>query len=69
MAALLNENDWVEVKQSNCGYTGPGQLIALAHGSTWLVRIERDGASRIISVKAQWLRHTRTDADLVKKKR
>lgn len=53
--AIWNEDDWVEVKKSTCGYTGPGQLVSLAYGTTWLVRVEWKDQTRVITVKAQYL--------------
>jgi len=67
--ALWNEDDLVEVRQSPSGYQGPGQLVSIAHGSTWLVRIEQHGSTRIITVKAQFLASSQKSSGLVKKKR
>lgn len=56
MHKLLNEDDWVQVTSSNCGYVGPGQLIDIAYGVTWLVKVEKEGVETVIAVKAQHLK-------------
>lgn len=53
MSKLLNEGDHVEVISSNSGYKGPGELVSIAYGSTWLVKIEKEEKTTIITVKSQ----------------
>lgn len=55
MGKLLNEGDCVEVTFSNSGYTGPGELISIAYGTTWLVRVNVGERITIITVKSQYL--------------
>ena len=55
MSKLLDEGDYIEVKFSNSGYTGPGELLGIAFGSTWLVKVPHGEKTKVISVKAQFI--------------
>lgn len=52
---LLNSGDQVQVRTSTSGYVGPGELVEIAYGITWLVKVERNGVPTIITVKATQL--------------
>jgi hypothetical protein len=56
---LLEEGDLVEVTASKSGYRGPGQLIGIAYGTHWLVKVPRDdGRNTVITVNAMHLNKT-----------
>jgi proline racemase len=50
---LLNEGDCVEVTCSKSGYTGLGELVGIAYGTHWLVKIPPEaGRNSLITVNA-----------------
>lgn len=69
MAKLLNEGDRVEVTFSNSGYTGAGELISIAYGSTWLVKVDLPEKTTIITVKSQYINKLSDAAYRAKKKK
>ena len=53
----FDEDDWVEVLSSNSNYKGPGKLLALAYGTTWLVKVDRqDGLPGVVTVREAHMR-------------
>jgi hypothetical protein len=53
----FEEDEIVEVTSSNCNYKGPGIVKGLAYRNHYLVEIPvEDGKTRLISVRAQWLK-------------
>ncbi len=69
MHKLLNEDDLVHVTHSGCGYTGPGQLVSIAYGATWLVKVDIESHTTIITVKAQHIQKNATTGVSEKKKK
>lgn len=56
---LLNPGDCVEITYSKAGYKGPGELIGIAYGTHWLVKIpQEDGRNPLITVNAMHLNRT-----------
>ena len=66
---LFNENDEVEVRKSRAGYSGPGKVLGLAHGSYYLVAVESEKwtGNRLVTVKFTDMTHAK--ASRVNKKR
>ena len=63
---MFKAEDRVHVNRSNSGYVGPGEIIEVAFGSYFLVKVERDEGNPIILVKMTDMRHDKTT--LVQKK-
>ena len=56
---LFQPDDRVEVKKSSSGYTGPGQVVDVAFGINYLVRVERGEKTTVILVKATCMVHSK----------
>lgn len=54
---LFNEDDYVLVTESKCGFRGKGQIVCSLHGSNYLVRVSIDEKERSILVNARNLKH------------
>jgi hypothetical protein len=50
----LEDGKKVWVRQSNCGYQGPGILVGQVFGSSWLVKALK-GDERILVARAEFL--------------
>lgn len=59
---LFQPDDRVEVRKSNSGFTGPGQIVDVAFGINYLVRVEREGRTTVILVRATWMVHAKGGA-------
>ena len=53
MKLVLNEGDGVEVTFSKAGYKGPGEVVGLAYGNNWMIKIPPvEGRNSLIAVNA-----------------
>ena len=48
----------VEVRKSKCGYKGIGEIVSVAYGSLWLVKISAEGFPPIITVRFTDMAHS-----------
>lgn len=57
---MFKPEDRVHVNRSNSGYVGPGEIVEVAFGSFFLVKIEREEGNPIILVRMTDMRHDKT---------
>ena len=56
---LFQDGDKVEVRRSKQGYTGPGEIVSVAYGSTFLVKVEIEEKPTVILVRLTEMIHSK----------
>lgn len=61
MEMLFHPGDRVQIRKSKRGYTGSGEIIDLAFGINFLVKVEIEGKETVILVRAMDMVHLKTE--------